>query len=203
MRSLKAGLSIVGIFAALFVIVSTTEFCAPAWAQSATASILGQVTDPQSAAVPGTKITVTNVATGVASQDQADGAGRYRVFDLPIGTYVVDRRARRLCQAGNGQSTHWRSTSGAREPANGESAQVSQTVEVSGVAANVETVNPTLGESVTSRPVVNLPLNGRNVLQLALLQPGVSDAKTIPSNNERSEDCANSAFQHGGGREIR
>src|SRR6202042_230671 len=52
---------------------------------------------------------------------------------------------------------------------------VSQTGEVSGVASTVEPVNPTLGQSVTSRPIVNLPLNGRNVLNLALLQPGVTE----------------------------
>src|ERR1019366_7263212 len=42
-------------------------------------------------------------------------------------------------------------------------------------AGGVETVNPTLGQSVTSRPIVNMPLNGRNVLSLALLQPGLTE----------------------------
>ena len=51
----------------------------------------------------------------------------------------------------------------------------SETVDVSGAGSNVETVNPTLGQSVTARPIVNLPLNGRNVLTLALLQPGVTE----------------------------
>jgi len=41
--------------------------------------------------------------------------------------------------------------------------------------SGVETVNPTLGQSITSRPIVNMPLNGRNVLDLALLQPGVTE----------------------------
>ena len=198
MRSLKAGLSIVGIFAALFVIVSTTEFCAPAWAQSATASILGQVTDPQSAAVPGTKITVTNVATGVAYRTTADGEGRYRVSDLPIGTYVVTAEHAGFAKLETDRIT-LEINQLARVNLPLTLGQVSQTVEVSGVAANVETVNPTLGESVTSRPVVDLPLNGRNVLDLALLEPGVSDADS-PSNTT-FQGAQTPHFSIAGGRE--
>jgi hypothetical protein len=67
-----------------------------------------------------------------------------------------------------------------------------ETVEVSGVGSNVETVNPTLGESVTSRPIVNMPLNGRNVLDLALLQPGVTE--------DNPDDTGAGHFSVGGGR---
>ena len=49
-----------------------------------------------------------------------------------------------------------------------------QTVEVSSETSNVESVSATLGASVTNRPILDLPLNGRNVLDLALLQPGVT-----------------------------
>src|SRR5579885_621217 len=60
-----------------------------AHAQSATATIFGQVTDPQAAVIPGVKITVTNVATRVQSKTTTDAGGNYRVLDLPIGTYTV------------------------------------------------------------------------------------------------------------------
>src|SRR5205823_1577747 len=50
----------------------------------------------------------------------------------------------------------------------------SETIEVQGTGSTVETVSSALGQSVTSRPIVNLPLNGRNTLDLALLQPGVT-----------------------------
>src|ERR1700723_4046451 len=63
--------------------------CGSAGAQSATASILGQVTDPQGAAVPKVMITVTNVTTNVPTKVETDGEGNYRVLDLPIGSYVV------------------------------------------------------------------------------------------------------------------
>ena len=67
-----------------------------------------------------------------------------------------------------------------------------ESVDVTGQAVAVETVNPTLGRSVTSRPILDLPLNGRNVLSLALLQPGVSE------NN--SSDTGAGTFNIGGGR---
>ena len=52
----------------------------------------------------------------------------------------------------------------------------SQTVEVGAEAAPVETVNPTLGQSITGRTLTNMPLNGRDMLDLALLQPGVTES---------------------------
>ena len=51
-----------------------------------------------------------------------------------------------------------------------------QTVDVGAEAAPVETVNPTLGQSITGRALTNMPLNGRDMLDLALLQPGVTES---------------------------
>jgi hypothetical protein len=59
------------------------------WAQSAAASILGQVTDAQGAALPGTKITVRNAATQIGYNTVTDSEGNYRVLALPIGNYSV------------------------------------------------------------------------------------------------------------------
>ena len=161
------------------------------WAQSATASILGHVTDPQGAAVPKTKITVTNVATQIVYKAETDSQGDYRVLALPIGTYIVAAEregfakvvaAPRTLQINQQERMDLHLSVGAR----------TETVEVTGVGTNVETVNPTLGQSVTSRPIVNLPLNGRDVLDLALLQPGVSESNP--------DDTSQGHFNVGGGR---
>ena len=161
------------------------------WAQSAEASILGQVTDPQGAVVPKTAITVTNIATQVVYKTETDQQGNYRVLALPIGTYTVTAEHEgfakivtepRTLQINQQERMDLALSIGAR----------SETLEVTGVGANVETVNPTLGQSVTSRPIVNLPLNGRNVLDLALLQPGVSE--------HNPDDTSAGTFNVGGGR---
>src|SRR5579872_2958473 len=58
-------------------------------AQNATGRVLGNVTDTQGAAIPGAKVTVTNVGTGVSWDAVTDSRGAYRVDDLPIGNYSV------------------------------------------------------------------------------------------------------------------
>ena len=188
MRSLKIALS---------ALICISMFGASAWAQSATASILGQVTDPQGAAVSEAQITVVNVATDVASKAESDAEGNYQVLNLPIGAYVISaehagfaklRTDRITLQINQQARMNLRLAIGA----------LNQTVEVSGVASDVETVNPTLGQSVTARPIVNLPLNGRNVLNLALLQPGVTEDN--PDDNNGQGIGGVSGFSVGGGR---
>src|SRR5579864_1336971 len=61
----------------------------PALAQNATGRITGAVTDPQSAAVPGAKVRVTNVGTNVHWDAVTNADGSYQVLDLPIGNYRV------------------------------------------------------------------------------------------------------------------
>jgi hypothetical protein len=161
-------------------------------AQQATAKIVGTVTDQQGAVVPGVKIKVTNPATNVSVETTSDNGGFYQALNLPIGTYRIEAhaegfrplemttppleinqsfRADLSLQVGNAKS---------------------EEVLVESQGAGVETVNPTLGQSVTSRPIVNLPLNGRNVLDLALLQPGVSESNP--------DDTSAGHFSVGGGR---
>ena len=73
-----------------------------------------------------------------------------------------------------------------------EPGSITETVEVSAGAAVIETVNTTLGQSITSRPLVDLPLNGRNPLDLALLQPGVME--------HNPDDTSAGTFNIAGGR---
>ena len=168
-----------------------------AHAQSATATIYGQVTDPQGAVIQGVKITVTNVATEVAAKTTTDAGGNYQVLSLPIGTYTVAAEHAgfaKLVTAGRTLQINQQEKMDLRL----EVGALNQVVEVSGVGANVETENPTVGESVTSRPIVNLPLNGRNVLNLALLQPGVTEDN--PDDNNGSGFGGVSGFSVAGGR---
>ena len=175
----------------LLLALSLSIFHSSAWTQSATATILGRVTDSQGAAVPKVRIAVTNVATQVVYKTETDFQGDYRVSALPIGAYTVSAEhegfsklvtAPRTLQINQEERMDLHLVVGTH----------TETVEVSGVGSNVETVNPTLGESVTSRPIVNMPLNGRNVLDLALLQPGVTE--------DNPDDTGAGHFSVGGGR---
>jgi outer membrane receptor protein involved in Fe transport len=143
-------------------------------AQQATGTILGTVTDPQGAIMPGAKITVTNTQTGITNPATTDKDGSFHVIDLPIGTYSVTAEHDGFAKL-NTEPQTLQINQNLRFDLRMKVGTSQEIVDVAGTAAGVETVNSTLGQSVTSRPIVDLPLNGRNVLQLALLQPGVTE----------------------------
>ncbi len=159
-----------------FALVALIVLVAPgaAWAQEATGKIVGTITDPTGGLIPGAKVTVTNVATDVSRQTRTDKEGFYEVLALPIGTYKVTAENPGFRKATVENQT-LQINQALRIDIPMEIGSPTEVVEVTAEVATVETVNHTLGQSVTSRQVVNLPLNGRNVLQLALLQPGVTE----------------------------
>ena len=162
--------------------------------QEATGKIIGTVSDPQGAVIPGAKVTATSTGTQtsqVSREAVTDEEGNYQIPALPIGTYrvTVERDGfKKFVSEGNKLQINQI----LRIESSLELGSPSESVDVTGQAVAVETVNPTLGRSVTSRPILDLPLNGRNVLSLALLQPGVSE------NN--SSDTGAGTFNIGGGR---
>ena len=143
-------------------------------AQDATGRIIGNVTDPSGAAIVGAKVTVTNDGTHVTETTATNKDGYYQVLSLPIGSYsvtmekagfrreVFDHQALQINQS-------------LKIDAQLSIGQQSETVEVSAQVANVETVNQTIGMSVIGETIQRAPLNGRNVLDLAKLQPGVAE----------------------------
>ncbi len=151
-----------------------------ATAQDTTARILGQVSDPSGAVLPGASVVVTNTATGVKTSAQTGKNGSYELNQLPIGPYQVEAS----------QSGFTTTISPVYTLLINQSQRVdfklplqgtTQSVEVSIQSASVDTVSSTVGGSVTARPLVDLPLNGRNILDLARLQPGVVDGNN-PGN---------------------
>jgi hypothetical protein len=162
--------------------------------QEATGKIIGTVSDPQGAVIPGAKVTATSTGSQtsqVSREAVTDEDGNYQIPALPIGTYrvTVERDGfKKFVSDGNKLQINQI----LRIESSLELGSPSESVDVTGQAVAVETVNPTLGRSVTSRPILDLPLNGRNVLSLALLQPGVSE------NN--SSDTGAGTFNIGGGR---
>lgn len=150
--------------------------------QDATGKILGTVTDQQGAVIPGAKITVTNTATKIARETVTDKDGNFQVLALPIGTYVITVEREGFKKEVSPEQK-LQINQALRIDPKLEVGSISETIEVAENAAAVETVNATLGQSVTSRPLLNLPLNGRNVLQLALLQPGVTETNPVGGAN--------------------
>ena len=177
---MQNSLGLIRWLAVCLLLVVLGRFILPLAAQEAVGRIIGVVTDPTGAVVPRAKVTVTNVATGAKNETVSDAVGSYQVLLLPIGSYTVTAEA-----------LGFRRT--ATSPQNLEISQslkidlkleVGATIETVQVEANpsgVETINATLGATVTTTQIVNAPLNGRNVFDLALLAPGVIPAVAGPT----------------------
>ncbi len=144
-------------------------------AQDANGRIFGTVYDQQGAVIAAAQIAVTNTATQAVRTVVADSQGYFQVLALPIGNYKVKAEHtgfRTVISSEQKLSIN----QALRIDIKMEVGAASQTVDVGAEAAPVETINATLGQSVTGRVLTNMPLNGRDVLDLALLQPGVTES---------------------------
>jgi hypothetical protein len=156
----------------------------------ATGSFSGTVTDKTGSVVSGATVKATVQGTGVTRESKTDDTGHYVMPLLPIGNYTV-----RLDSAGFGpveqrdvrlQVDEHRELDFTLTPAS-----VTSTVEVSATEVAVQSSNPSLGQVITSEQVAQLPLNGRNFVQLASLTPGTTQ-----------ETNPNSFFNGGGSSEV-
>ncbi|MDQ2976145.1 MAG: TonB-dependent receptor [Acidobacteriota bacterium] len=160
----------------LFILAACLVFClaSPSMAQEATAKILGTVSDQQDALLPGARVTVTNSATQASRETTTDKDGYFEISSLPIGTYLVTVEHPGFKKAVT-DALRLQINQSQKFAIKMEIGDASATVDVSSDAELVETTNPTLGSSITGRSIVDLPLNGRNVLSLALGRPGVTE----------------------------
>jgi len=171
-------------------------FCAApgAWPQNAGGRIVGTIVDQGGASIPNARVTIVNVATQVHYDTKTNSDGYFQALDLPIGTYDVTLAADHF------RSLTYRSQTlqinqVLRLDSKMDVGSVAEIVEVKEQADVIETVNPTLGASVTGRTLTDMPLNGRNVLQLALLQPGVT-----PVDSSFTANGGAGSYNIGGGR---
>src|SRR3984893_8162732 len=142
--------------------------------QDATGRIVGTVTDSAGAPILGAKVTVTNLGTQISQNVSTTDNGYYQALSLPIGTYTVTIEHpgfRKQIFAGQALQIN----QSLKLDAKLEIGEQSEVVEVRGQAANVETVDQTIGVNVVGETIQRAPLNGRNVLDLAKLQPGVTE----------------------------
>jgi len=143
----------------------------PALAQKITGDISGTVEDASGAVVKDARVTATNTGTGETRSATTSDAGFYRIVELPPGTYKVTVTAQGFkSQARDAQVAISMVTNSDFHLQVG---QVSETVEVEGVAPLVETTEDRLSTFFTGREVSDLPNNGRDFNNLLDGVPGV------------------------------
>jgi hypothetical protein len=147
----------------------------PALAQNTGGRVVGVVSDEQGGLVPGAKVSVTNTGTQVGYVATTGKDGYFELLDLPIGNYRVTVEHQGFTTTVT-QEKKLEINQSLRFEITIKVGTQAQTVTVEANVAGVETVSPTIGQTVSGSQVSNTPLNGRNVLDLALLQPGVTEA---------------------------
>src|SRR5215469_892813 len=144
----------------------------PARAQLATATLTGTVKDQSGAVVPAVVVTLRNEKTNVPRVTKSGADGSYLFTLVPIGTYELSAEHasfRKYLQTGIVLDIN----QNARQDITLEVGATTQVVEISSQVAQVDTVGATLGQVETERRILDLPLVGRDTLQLGLLQAGV------------------------------
>lgn len=151
-------------------------------AQTATGAIRGIVSDPSKAIISGARVTATNKATGAERHFATKADGEYQIGNLPPGEYDVKAAANGFktsltpvtIQVGENITLDFKLEIGA----------ASETVVITSDTPTINTTDFKIDGVVNRQQIENLPLNGRNFLQLAMLEPGVSvDATAAPGTS--------------------
>ena len=164
--------------------------------------ITGTVTDPTGAFIAGASITVTNVATNQVRQLETNPTGNYAVPFLVPGVYEVRAESAGL-KAAVRRNVELQVEAVARIDFKLALGEVTQSVEVTGGAPLLATESIALGTVIENKRIVELPLNGRNFLQLIALSPNVTAEMGAGGyqSSKQGGERANQAFSISGQRQ--
>ena len=155
----------------------------PTWAQRTSASIRGNVMDPDGSPAKGIKVTAVNVETGFAREATTNASGAYDLPELPVGTYL-------LAAEGEGyreylvQNIQLNVADIREQNIQMELGEFTDQVTVTSSSIVVETIGGEVAGLITGEQVRELPLNGRNFLQLTQLMPGVATLDNFNTKNK-------------------
>jgi hypothetical protein len=158
-------------------------------------SLLGSITDPNGAAVPGAQVAATEADTGVGHTTATDNRGFYSFQNLSVGRYDLQVEApgfQTLRRSGIAIDVD----SKVEVDASLLLGERKEAVTVSASAARVETVDTQIGEVITGKQMTEVPLNGRSFTDLLSLQSGVVPVSSLTSNTQ--QDVGVSAFSPSG-----
>ena len=172
--------------------------CIAASAQLPTSTLNGTVTDPQGAAVVGAKVSVTSIATGVSREAATDTGGSYAVPGLPPGDYLV-----RVSASGFATSEikdlHLDVGRAVTLDVQLRVAKTGEVITVTGEEAGVNLTQSEVQGQILASTVENIPLNGRNFLELAFLLPGNRPGTNYdPTKTNTLEVSSAGGFGRGG-----
>src|SRR4030081_2032978 len=161
------------------VVCAVLSLCPLTYSQ-ANGSFSGTVSDKSGSVISGASVEIISQGTGMTREVKTDDSGHYLAPLLPVADYTIQAESQGFQTAAQKdirlQTDEHREVNFALNPAS-----VSTSVEVSATEVALETTNPSLGQVITSEQVADLPLNGRDFVQLATLTPGVTQ-ETNPNS---------------------
>lgn len=167
-------------FETLLKLVAVVAICLSAnWSlaqESSNSGVVGQITDSTGAVVGGAKVHILNKGTGAERDTTTNGAGEFSITNLPPATYELSVEKEGFKKT-SVQSFDLLVGKVANESVVLSVGSATETVEVTSEAQQLQTTEATVGQVIDQKQISDLPLNGRNVLQLATLSAGVSPAQ--------------------------
>src|SRR5215813_3045892 len=150
------------------------------------AGVSGVIHDASGAVIPGVSVTITNPETNFARTAISNEAGVYNLTGLQPGRYNMKVELpgfRPITQ----NDVELQIQQSARLDFTLQVGELSQTVEVAGTSALIATENATVGTVIENKRIVEMPLNGRNFLQLTSLSPNVSYGFTTAGQEDQRQ----------------
>ncbi len=168
-----------GSFCSVLAVLACTA--ATSWGQTATGQITGTVSDASGALVSGAKIKITSTLTGLSREATTDDRGTYSVPLLPVSAYLVTAEKEGFKLAAS-SANELKVDQILRVDLTMELGMLSETVEVVGRSVALDSETAGIGHVITEKQVTELPLNGRNFLQLLFLGNGA-----VETNGEQGD----------------
>ncbi len=173
-------MSIAISFACLFALIST--LAPTAQGQAITATLSGRIVDTSGGSVSKAKVTISSASTGFTRTVQSSDTGEYAIPALPAGEYAVaveftgfgKQTKNVILQVGQAAELDFTLTPGG----------VAERVEVAVSSEVMETTRTQVSSVITERQIVNLPVNGREFIDFALLSPAVTIGDTTSGNTD-------------------
>jgi len=161
-------------------------FTVPISGQQETASITGRITDPSGALIVGARVTIKNQASGASFVSVSDSDGFYRAPQLRPAVYTISATASGFSTVVR-EGVEARVNDRLRVDLTLQVGSVNESVIVTGAPPLLQTEDATVGQVIDNQKIVELPLNGRSWLQLALVSPAAVTYGTYDSYNPQSQ----------------
>src|SRR5580700_4808020 len=171
-----------------------------------TSGLTGTVTDLSGATMPGAKVTLTSTETGAQRESTSNEAGTYEFTALQPGSYTLTFQKEGFAQI-TSAAIRLEVNQVARLDVSMHPGAVNENIQVTAAAALLESSNSQIGQVIETKAVSDLPLNGRNFAQLAILGTGVvgvgfGPSGTIGSGTRPDDPRPGAELMSNGNREM-